>query len=422
MSLGAIRINGKLARPLLILAALVCVVWAWLGATWYFANGVSTRVDIKEMADIMIGLSPSDPQTHYAAAVLYEKTFDPADALRALAEFEAAAALTPNNYLPWLDLAKARERAGDTTGSEKAFVRALELAPNYADVQWAYGNSLLRAGRTKEGFALLAQAAAGKPEYVNPAAITAMTILDGDAERVRGMLGNSPAVNAALAVYMSGQKRFADAISFWEMIPADERRTSFKQAGETLASQLAGAQQFRMASRVAGSIWESEASAPAAGRVTNGGFESEIKLSDNRLFGWQFGNAVNPQVGLSDAQKHGGTYSLFMSFNTMQAADMRQVAQTIAVEPGTPYTLEIWYRAELKGNVVWEIVDACEGKPLGRTAVLASAADWTRISADLASPSACDGITVRLVRDGCISSVCPINGKLWIDEFSLLKR
>jgi len=422
MGLGLIRSESKFARPLLVVAAIVCVVFTWYSSRWYFANGVSNRVEIKELADLMVDIAPSDPQTHFAAAVLYDKTFDPADARRALAEYENAAVLTPHNYLSWLELGKARERSGDAAGAEKAFLRATELAPNYADVQWAYGNFLLRSGRSDDGFARIRRAASSRPEYLSAAAVTAMTILDGDIERVRGALGDSPPVNAALSTFLLGQAREADAATAWDRIPADEKRTTYKQNGETLLSQLAGKHQFRLASRVAAGVFGDNGRPQATGQIANGGFESEIKINDTRLFNWQFGNGSSPQINLSDSPKHLGSLSLFLNFNTMQAADMRQIAQTIAVDPGTSFSFEAWYRSDLKGSVAWEIVDACENKPMVRTPAIGSSTDWVRASADFTVPLSCDGVTVRLVRDGCISSVCPISGKLWFDDISLSRK
>ena len=96
----------------------------------------------------------NDPKAHLLAGVFYEKTFDVSDLDRSLAEYERAAALDPADYNLWLAVAEARDRIGDADGAGTAFSKALELAPNYADVQWAYGNFLLRQGRGDEAFPL----------------------------------------------------------------------------------------------------------------------------------------------------------------------------------------------------------------------------------------------------------------------------
>lgn len=417
MALVIIKFERKFLRPMIAASVVLCLIGGWYFAKWNFANAVSMRADTREIADLGVEMAPGDPQTHFAAAVVYEKTFDPGDLTRSLNEYETVAALSPNNYISWLELGRARERNGDAPGAETAFLRALDLAPNYADVQWAYGNLLIRQGRHAEGLAQIRVAYVAKPEYVNPAAITAMTLFDGDAAKARDALGGTPDLNAALAALELSSKRYGEAVASWDLIPADEKLSKFKAAGETLSGRLADARQFRLASHIINTIWDGDG--PVTGSILNGGFESQIKLNDARLFDWQISPGAEPQIGLNDEQKHGGGYSLFMKFNTMQAADFRSFSQTVAVEPGKAYSLEGFYRANLKGTIAWEIVDAAAGKSLAKSMAINGASDWTAFRINFTTPADVDGVIIRLIRDGCASPVCPISGKVWFDDFTL---
>lgn len=416
MALDVIRIEGGLARGLLTAGILASAVLTIFFAKWCFANAVSTRAAVKEMADLAEFLGPDDPQTHYAAAVLYEKTFSADDLEHSLEEYERAAALSPNNYLSWLALGKARGRNGDVEGAEKAFLRTQELAPNYSDVQWAYGNLLLRAGRMDEGYSQVKAAVTGKPEYMSSATITALALSDGDPDAVRRVLGNTGLVNAALVKYGMSRKQFDEAAAAWAQIPPDEKRTKFNETGRVLLSQSVDAKKYTIALNTAQDIWEAGGTGPKLGRIWNGDFETPIRLKDAQPFDWQIGPGAEPQVGVSDAQKKGGAFSLYMIFNSTQAADMRSISQTVAVEPGKSYTFQVYYRAELKGAVAWEIVDASDGKGLGQTPAIQTVADWTRVYTSFIVPAGSTGITIRLVRLGCTSSICPISGKVWFDD------
>lgn len=53
----------------------------------------------------------------------------------AVAELEAAAALSPGNAGLWSDLGVARAKAGNRDGAREAFLRALAIAPNLASAQ-----------------------------------------------------------------------------------------------------------------------------------------------------------------------------------------------------------------------------------------------------------------------------------------------
>ena len=422
MALVIIKTDSPLSRIILGAAVLACLCLIWFFGKWSFANAVSVRADLPEIAELMIALAPSDPQTHFAAAVLRERTFDPSDAEISLAEYDASTALTPNNYLSWLALGKALERAGDANAAELAFKRSLELAPNYADVQWAYGNWLIRSGRSTEGFAMIRLAVGGKPELLPAATSMVMQLLDGDSEQVRTILGNTPDVNAALTGYFIGQKRLDEAVSAWERMGFAAVDIKYRALSDSLVAQLAAGYRFRLAGKTMSSIAADANTFPGVGRITNGDFESQIKLRDAKLFEWQIGAGTDPQIGLSEGQPHGGRYCLLLIFNTMQAAEMRPITQTVAVEPSSLYAVEGFYRSELKGSVALEIADASTGKSLGRSIPFGPQAEWSKFRVEFQAPGSIDGVIIRLVRDGCISSVCPISGKLWIDDISMSAR
>ncbi len=417
MALVIIKMDRRTFRPMVVGSVVLCLIAGWYAIKWNFANAITQHAENKEVTDLAISLAPGDPQSHYAAAVVYERTLDADDATRSLDEYEMAAALSPYNYLSWLALGKARERNDDAAGADQALARAADLAPAYADVQWAYGNSLIRSRKTDEGFLKICRAATERPEYAAQAVVTAMTMFDGDAEKVCSVMGRTPAMNAALARYLLSKKQYDLAVTAWAAVPADEMRTELKDAGNALLSGFAEAKQFRSAAHVARDIQDEDR--PTIGSIFNDGFESPIKAADARLFDWQIGPGAEPQIAVSQEQTHGGTDSLFLRFNAMQAADMRPFSQTVALEPGRAYSIDGFYRAELKGAVAWDIADAADGKSLGKSQSVTGTTDWTTFHINFAVPAGHDGIIIRLTRDGCTSPVCPISGKVWFDDLSL---
>lgn len=421
MALGTINTESVWARAVLFACLVGSFVATGFFVKWCFANAVSTRTDDKEVADIAVGLAPDDPQTHFAVAVMLEKTFDAGNIERSLAEYERAAELSPNNYLAWLELGKARDRSGDIDGAKAAFDRALMLAPAYSDVQWAYGNFLVRAGRTDEGFTLIRNAALAKPTLMPAAVTVADAIFDGNAARIRGLLGNDASVSLALAKMALGRKDYASAYAAWEQIPSDERRSELADVGRELANGFAAAKQFVAAANVTRDIAPDPTNAPQVGVITNGGFET-LNLNSTELFDWRIGANAGQQIGLSADRKVSGTYCLHMIFNTTRAEEFREVSQTVAVESGGRYTLSGSYQADIKGGLVWEIADASDGKVIARTAALASTAGWMAFQSNFAVPPTSSGVIIRLVRDGCTVSYCPIAGNIWFDDMRLTKE
>ena len=413
------KLNSIVLRLAIGLFAVLFAAFTIFAAKWNFANSVSSRVDTKEIADIAAALGPDDPQTRYAAAVLYEKTFDPDDLAYSLSEFESTVANSPNNYLSWLALGQARGRSGDITGAESALRKALELAPNYADVQWAYGNSILRAGDVAGGFEQIRNAAAGRPQFVVPAVVTAMTHFDGDLENVQRAIGNSSSINAALSIYLVSQARFTESASVWESLPDGERSTTLKPQADLLFNALISAKQFRLARRVSRDI--STDSVSQTRELTDGSFEKGVKMRGTSYFEWMIADGPEPQIAISNSQRVSGSNSLTLAFSATQTKEFRNISQNVAVEPGANYRFSSFYRSELKAvtTLRWEIVNISDGQILGKTDPFLINADWTKNETHFISPATIDGVVIRLVRADCTSSICPIAGRIWIDDVSV---
>lgn len=421
MALRVTKLNSTASRVFAAAVFAAVIVLSLFFAKWCLANAMSTHSSEKDAADLAVSLGPADPQTHFAAAVIYEKTFEPEDLERSRDEYERAALLSPYNYLSWLELARADERAGDTDRAESAYRRSTELAPNYAAVQWSYGNFLVRTGRREDGFALISRAAAADPTRMPGAVSMVLAFYNGDDSYVRQLLGNSGIVNLALAKAAIATKDSTRAFEAWNAIEPLERRTAFAEDGRTISSQFAGLKQFRMAAKVFADVSKDPADGPKVDTIANGGFE-KIDTANTNIFDWQISATAGQQIGLSTERKTEGDHSLFMAFNTMKAAEFRQVFQTVAVEPGGSYTLSGSYRSEMKGTVAWEAVDASDGKVLGRAGLTAVSGDWTSFQINFSVPVSSDGVTIRLVRDGCITEICPISGKLWLDALALTRQ
>ena len=333
MSLKIIKFEARVDRIVLIAAALICVATAWFFIKWNFANAVSSRLDIKRpefkpVADWLVQLAPGDPQTHLTAARIYQKTFDSGDLDRSLNEYETAAALSPYNYFNWIDLGKARSLNGDTDGAQAAYAKALQLAPNYAAVQWIYGNSLIRQGKTDEGFTLIAKAAAANSDYSQPAVTTALQIFDNDIGQVQRNLGDTDVTNAALASALASQMHFDEAYAAWSKLPDSNKSSKFKKLGENLIEKFAAARKFQLAANVASNISAGESEKPVIGQVSNGGFEAGVKIKDANLFEWQIAEGAQPQIAQSGTDTHGGKLNLWMIFDTFEAGAFRTVSQT----------------------------------------------------------------------------------------------
>ena len=424
MSVKSIQLNSLPRRAGLIFFGLGCLVFLFFAVRWYFGNSISARAGYKEVAEFALDLAPGDPQTHYALAIFDEKTFLPADLQNSLAEYEQSAALAPGDYRVWLGLGKARERSGDAEGAERALRKSLELAPNYAQVHWTLGNTLLRRGKTQEAFNEIRQAAESNVKFAAPAVITAGQIFKDDPAQIKQNLGGSSQINFALVNFFTKQKQFEQALEVWNAIPLEERKTLFEESGQQFFKDLIAAGKYGDALRIQKQFSAAGDETAGIEKISNSGFENEVDAAKTGIFDWQIDDGTNPQIGFDGGQKHGGNRSLVIIFNSLDGKEFRRISQTVVVQPNKKYEFGFFYKSALKtsSTLKWEIVDAANEKVLAVTNAVSNNTDWTNLKTELTTSEAMEALTVRLVRDKCQSSICPIAGKVWFDDFNLTAR
>jgi hypothetical protein len=307
--------------------------------------------------------------------------------------------------------------AGD--GAQAALARARELAPNYARVRWAYGNLLLRNGETNAAFDEMRAAASADPAFAPPLVFAASQFFDGDAVSVKNAVGNSPAALASLSLTFANEKRFEDAVRIWQSLDHDQMSAS-AEIGKTVLTKILDAKNYSAALALANLLGDSPKYAVRT--VYDGGFENGITMSNSGPFDWRIPDGQQPQVALTDGQRHGGSYSLLLIFRASAGSDVRPISQTVAVVPGAAYRFESFYRSDLKtaAKIRWQIT-AGDGRMLASTEAMAPSQEFAQLKCDFVVPPEIDGVTVNLVRDAC-TGPCPIAGNLWLDDISLETR
>jgi tetratricopeptide (TPR) repeat protein len=406
-----IPITSTLTRTILAAGAIFFLLSGYAAAKWAFANAISRRADVPELSLLATELGPADPQTHFSAAVMLERTFISEDLDRAVREHEAAAALAPNNYLIWLALGRARERVGDAQAGEAAIRRAAELAPNYASVHWALGNNLLRQRRSGEAFEHLRLAAASDPKYAEPLANTAWQSIGGDVPRLLAAVGDIAETRASIAVLLATEKRFDEAAAIQPVIDRETASDPLKAASDKLRGLFMAARRYRAAQAI-------DSQKPTTGMILNPGFEDPVRVQGATPFEWSMGDGVFPQIARTDGEKHGGRFSLAMIFGS-GTKDFRVLSQLVIVEPGKRYALRGFYRSELDTRALfkWEASDG--STVLAASEPLANRTAWQPFELQFTAPGDADGITLRLARENCGALTCSVAGTIWFDDFEL---
>ena len=428
--LKLIDVRASVLRVALVVPMVLALVGSWYAGRWYLGNTIaeftpSVEVGADDSARTALSLAPDDPVSHWSAGQVEMKEFTPEQLAQAVKHFEEAVSLSPNDYRLWMDLGRARERVGDAAGSEKAFRRAVELAPSYSYPRWYLGNLLLRLGRNDEAFADLRSAGEAdkrlRPQIFN----LAWHVYGEDVGAVERAVGDSAAARTDLAVYLIGQERFDEAMRIWSTLsPADKKEQ--REAGDALIKALVGAKRYRAVLEAARDLYPQDTALPQPEQFFNPGFESDAAPAIGNVFGWQVDPRPEAQIAIDPHTSHQGSRSLRVIFNAPTNLDFNNITQLVVIEPATSYHFEcyaITRSLKTAGAPTVEIVDAADGKTvLGTSQPLPIGDnDWQHVTVDFKTPEKGEAVIVRTARTTCGKrmAVCPILGMVWYDDFNL---
>lgn len=365
-----------------------------------------------------VRLSHSDPETHYARAmVLWRMQRFP----EAIKEYEIVVRLRPGDYVPWLDLGSARDRNGDLGGALMAFKEGVRLAPYYGEPRWELGRLLLKAGRRDDAFVELRQAAMNDPRRVPDIIDLAWQTSGGDARAVQqAVVPGTAHARLTLARFLVEHGKTTEAIELF-------RGTSDSSSEDRrpLLTALLTARKFTEAYEV----WSSgqPERQNGFGSVDNGGFEEPITLKDPG-FGWQLADDQQTvRVALDISEPHTGRHSLRIDWNGLSDTQTTTVSQLVLVEPNSRYRLSFAARCQELLTVALPVVTIIDAGDDKKTVMLQSRAipkgtsGWQQYSGEFTTAETTRAVLVRIHRENCSTPPCPAFGHAWFDDFSLTK-
>src|SRR5204862_7663218 len=108
-----VNVRNPLIKVLLIVLLLVAAVWSYFVVRWYLGNTVAEYFNPAESgfdaAGLGVSLAPNDPLTHWRAAQVLQKNLPLDQQGPAIAEYQRAVNLSPNDYRYWMSLGTACE-------------------------------------------------------------------------------------------------------------------------------------------------------------------------------------------------------------------------------------------------------------------------------------------------------------------------
>ena len=407
-------------------AILLVFVFGWFAVRWQLGNMLAdetatTEPSAREIAALAVNLAPSDPLANWLVASTKKNTFTPEAISETAKSFETVARLSPNNYLYWVELGRAREQSEEYELAEKAYLRALELSPNYTYPHWQLGNFYLRQNRSDEAFDKLKKAAASNSAYRDQVFSIAWDYFEKDASRLDQIAGDSATGRANLARFYASKESAENALRIWNTLSPEEKAANVVYA-KVIAQAFYDKKIYRQSLEF---VRELGIESGARGEtVQNASFENPILPIRETYFSWKVAPIEKVDVKLDPTQKHEGNRSLRVSFSGYAEPTLYTIYQFVTVEPSANYRLTFWFRTEnLKsgGTPQLEIYNTSDEKGIiTSSSYPVGTNDWQQVKVDFTAPQNAEAVGIRTIRAFCGSN-CPIVGTFWYDDFKLEK-
>jgi hypothetical protein len=418
-------------KILLIALLLVAAMGSYFSVRWYLGNTLAEYFNPTEnnltVAQMSESLAPNDPLTHWRIAQVSQKILPLDRQGPAIAEYEKAVSLSPNDYRLWMSLGTAHEQAGDPAKAELALKRAVELAPSYSYPHWYLGNLLLRNGRYDDAFTELHRATDVNADLLPQLFNLIWAIYSNEPEALLNAAGQNPTARAQFALYLLNQKHFDEGMRLWNTLTVDEKKAN-KETADLILTTLKNELRFHDALQVWNEI-TGETLHAEPGRVFDGSFEDAVTYTGEAVFGWQVKNAPQMQIAIDPNKSHSGRRSLRLLFQVRTNLDSINVSQLVPVQENTDYDFECYVatdKLETGSAPQIQILDASTGAALFDSPMAPGGTnDWNRVNFSFKTGSKTEAITIKLVRLSCKSEetpVCPIYGSVWYDDFTLKRR
>lgn len=412
-------------RSIMAAAVLFAVVFCWFAVRWQLGNMFAeltspTQPNAAEVAALARSLAPSDPMPLWLVASKMREDFSAEASRRSAEMMEHVVRLSPMDYRWWIELGRAYEQSEQTEKAEAAFLRAIDVAPEYTFPRWQFGNFLIRQNRADEAFAQLKKTTEKSSVYREQVFSLAWDYFDKDPVRVEELAADTPDVRANLALFYAVRSASEDSLRMWNSLP-DEKKAEHSATAKVIAQGLYDKGFFRQSLEFA----KQTGIDPTAEQETinNGGFESSWGKPEDTLYGWRVGRTEGRvDIQTDTSVKREGNRSMKIHFRSYDRPEYYNIYQLVTVRPGARYRLSFFVRTEnLKsgGTPLVQVFNISDSSVLGATQPFSpGTVDWQQYNIEFTAPENAQGVGIRTARAYC-GEDCPLFGIMWYDDFRI---
>lgn len=422
-----LRISDSLARGIVVGAALLVGLWlSFFSIRGAIASHDSEKGTIGSL-EAAVRLEPKNPDYWYILGRHQQYNLEQPDAVLAENSYRKAIALNPDATGAWLDLGMAYELDGNIEKARDAYLQAKKSYPTSAEVNFRYGNFLLREGKLPQAYAELRSAIQADPRRAAEAFSRAYRSNPNIEELLAQLLPPIPGVYVDVISEAASEKQLAVAKIVWSQLFKLQPHLTVRQF-EGLVSALQQAGEFAEAKQV----WDEGTSTmslppllPALGSVVwDPSFESNV---NGAVFSWTFQPIAEGVVVTRDkAEKRSGSQSLRLSFDGRHNPNLEAACTLAVVEPGTTYRFSGWIKTKdltTDEGVGFRIHSNGNSQaPWVNTKQIYGNNPFTLIDQSWTAGPGIHQVKICIVREASDTPDVRISGTAWVDDVNLIAQ
>lgn len=394
---------------------LVTVAGIRIGTSQYYADRI-VNCDQDVDSGTTIFFDRENPDVYKSRGIVCAERAEFEDAA---VNFKRAAQLREQDYSIWLGYANALSKSGNVAGARTAYLKAISLAPHYAQPQFEFGLMLLDINENKEAFRYLSKAAEHDCALFPELLEIARKKYPLDPVAIESAVNPSNLVTRkATAKYLIQHSFITDSVK--GLLTGNDLSDVEKDEFIRLLMDKNQLQTAYM-------TWLTK-SGPALRKPTDeavifdGGFE-KITESDESGFGWQINQKLSDAaIAIDDRLSHTGSRSLHIRFAGMVEVGRQIISQRVIVKPHRRYELSFAIlSSELTSGglpVVVVSTGGSEASPSLSAPIRTTDNKWLQLSVSFKTNEDSTAL-ISLQRLNCDTTPCPIFGDLSLDDFSM---
>jgi tetratricopeptide (TPR) repeat protein len=344
------------------------------------------------------------------------------DPARAATQYKEAVRLNPHSSRFWFDLAGAYQVIGDTVNQTAALEHAIQADAMTPDVAWEAANLYLVQGDNEKALREFRVVMASDRSLASTS-INFCWRIDPDVDALlRDVVPPNGDAYIAFLNLLEAKEEVAGSFKVWNALLQTrdpiERRYVYdyvrflimhKAVDEAITVWQEAAQRLGFTSYLPSS----------SNLIVNGTFDLDIL---NAGFDWRYEKQQAVGLMLDPGDFHSGRRSLLITFDGSGINDAG-VYQYVAVQPNTTYDFTAYYKDgdefDGAGGPHFTIQDMYTQAVYYDSDELRGASFWKSANGEFTTAPDCKLIVLHIRR---LPEGSPIRGKLWIDDFRLVRK